>query len=110
MLNDTRSGRITTPEFLQGLIDTLTQRGRAVLGIKPDREAGEDRDLALLGEALLSRRGEASGVAIAQSLLAAFERAAEYVYDGQSAPRRRRLRRLRAALTSRRRSDHRQST
>ena len=77
MLNDIRSGRIAAPEFLAGLIDTLTQRGRAVLGMKPDREAGEDRDLALLGEALLSRRGEASGVAIAQSLLAAHKHAAE---------------------------------
>jgi malonyl-CoA decarboxylase len=77
MLNETRSGRITAPEFLQGLIETLTQRGRAVLGMKAEREPGEDRDLELLGEALLSRRGEASGVAIAQSLLAAFERAGE---------------------------------
>ncbi|MCP3473449.1 malonyl-CoA decarboxylase [Bradyrhizobium sp. CCGUVB1N3] len=77
MLNDTRSGRITTPEFLQGLIDTLTQRGRAVLGMKQERGHDEDRDLEFLGEALLSRRGEASGVAIAQSLLAAFERADE---------------------------------
>src|SRR5512144_3113518 len=77
MLSDTTSGRITAPEFLQGLIETLTQRGRAVLGMKPERGADEDRDLELLGEALLSRRGEASGVAIAQSLLAAFERAGE---------------------------------
>jgi len=65
------------PEFLQGLIDTLTQRGRAVLGIKPPRDTGEPPDLELLGEELLSRRGEASGVAIAQSLLAAFDRASE---------------------------------
>ncbi|BAM91423.1 malonyl-CoA decarboxylase [Bradyrhizobium oligotrophicum S58] len=77
MLNETRSGRMSAPEFLQGLIDTLTQRGRSVLGIKPPRHTGEDPDLELLGEALLSRRGEASGVAIAQSLLAAFERAKE---------------------------------
>ncbi|MGC2774712.1 MAG: MCD, Malonyl-CoA decarboxylase MCD, partial [Bradyrhizobium sp.] len=77
MLNETRSGRMSAPEFLQGLIDTLTQRGRSVLGIKPPRHVGEDPDLELLGEALLSRRGEASGVAIAQSLLAAFERAKE---------------------------------
>src|SRR4051812_33446359 len=75
MLNETRSGRMSAPEFLQGLIDTLTQRGRSVLGIKPPRHTGEDPDLEVLGEALLSRRGEASGVAIAQSLLAAFERA-----------------------------------
>lgn len=77
MLSDTRAGSIMSSEFLHGLIETLTQRGRSVLGIKPPREAGEDRDLELLGEALLSRRGEASGVAIAQSLLAAFERSAE---------------------------------
>src|SRR5690349_14211441 len=77
MLNDTRAGSIMSSEFLHGLIETLTQRGRSVLGIKPPREAGEDRDLEILGEALLSRRGEASGVAIAQSLLAAFEQAAE---------------------------------
>src|SRR5438045_38868 len=75
MLNETRSGRITAPEFLQGLIETLTQRGRAVLGMKAERDTGEDRDLELLGEALLSRRGEASGVVIAQSLLSAFEAA-----------------------------------
>ena len=77
MSSDTRSGRIMAPEFLQGLIDTLTQRGRAVLGMKPERGAGQDHDLEVLGEALLSRRGEASGVAIAQSLLAAFQRADE---------------------------------
>jgi len=77
MLNDIKSARRAAPEFLQGLIDTLTQRGRAVLGMKPERGAGQDHDLEVLGEALLSRRGEASGVAIAQSLLAAFERADE---------------------------------
>src|SRR5207237_8804338 len=77
MLNDIKSARKAAPEFLQGLIETLTQRGRAVLGMKPQREAGEDRDLEILGEALLSRRGEASGVALAQSLFAAFEQASE---------------------------------
>src|SRR2546425_8519788 len=77
MLNDIKSARIAAPEFLQGLIETLTERGRAVLGMKPQREAGEDRDLEALGEALLSRRGEASGVALAQSLFAVFEQAGE---------------------------------
>ncbi|MCP3379840.1 MULTISPECIES: malonyl-CoA decarboxylase domain-containing protein [unclassified Bradyrhizobium] len=75
MLNDTRSGRITTPEFLRGLIDTLTERGRAVLGMKPPSDQTEDRNLEILGEALLSRRGEASGVALAQSLFVVFEQA-----------------------------------
>src|SRR6266536_709578 len=77
MLNDIKSTRITAPEFLQGLIETLTERGRAVLGMKPPREQADDRDLEILGEALLSRRGEASGVALAQSLFAAFEQAGE---------------------------------
>ena len=77
MQSDAKSPRISAPEFLQGLIETLTVRGRAVLGMKPPRESAEDRDLEFLGEALLSRRGEASGVALAQSLLAAFAGAAE---------------------------------
>jgi malonyl-CoA decarboxylase len=72
MQSDAKSARISAPEFLQGLIETLTERGRAVLGMKPPREPAEDRDLEFLGEALLSRRGEASGVALAQSLLSAF--------------------------------------
>jgi malonyl-CoA decarboxylase len=73
MTNDVKTGRLAAPEFLQGLIETLTQRGRAMLGMKWQRETSGGGDLELLGEALLSRRGEASGVAIAQSLLAAFE-------------------------------------
>ena len=77
MLKDIKSTGIAAPEFLQGLIETLTERGRAVLGRKPLREPAEDRDLEVLGEALLSRRGEASGVALAQSLLCAFADAAE---------------------------------
>jgi len=52
MLNDIKSARRAAPEFLQGLIDTLTQRGRAVLGMKPERGAGQDHDLEVLGEAL----------------------------------------------------------
>jgi len=77
MQSDTKSARLSAPEFLHGLIETLTERGRAVLGIKPPRGPVEQRDLEYLGEALLSRRGEASGVALAQSLLAAFAEAAE---------------------------------
>lgn len=77
MQSDAKSARISAPEFLQGLIETLTERGRAVLGMKPPRDAAEERDLEFLGEALLSRRGEASGVALAQSLLSAFVDAAQ---------------------------------
>ena len=55
MLNDIKSARIAAPEFLQGLIETLTERGRAVLGMKPPREQTEDRDLEFLGEAVAAR-------------------------------------------------------
>jgi len=75
MTKQAKSRRLGTPEFLNDVIETLAERGRAVLGMKPLREAESDRELDLLGEALLSRRGEASGVAIAESLLAAFDRA-----------------------------------
>jgi malonyl-CoA decarboxylase len=77
MQSDSKSSRISTPEFLQGLIETLTERGRAVLGRKTPKDAIDNRDLEFLGEALLSRRGEASGVALAQALLSAFTEAAE---------------------------------
>jgi malonyl-CoA decarboxylase len=77
MLNDVTPGWKAAPEFLQGLIETLTERGRAVLGRRSARAQAEHRDLEALGEALLSRRGEASGVALAQALLAAFDRADE---------------------------------
>lgn len=48
-----------------------------MFGMKLDRATAEGRGLELLGEALISRRGEASGVAMAQSLLASFEQADE---------------------------------
>jgi malonyl-CoA decarboxylase len=48
-------------------MQSLTDRGRHLLG-RP-REALQPGDLAELGEALLSRRGEASGVVLARSLL-----------------------------------------
>ena len=59
------------PTFFGGLIDTITERGRALLGLRGSRAVIEG-DLPGLGELLLSRRGEASGVALAQSLLATY--------------------------------------
>ena len=53
--------------FFNELLQSLTVRGRQLLG--RTREAVQPGDLAALGEALLSRRGEASGVVIARSLL-----------------------------------------
>ena len=60
--------------FMSELVDTLIRRGRLLLRNKAWRgqPAG---DLPVVGEALLSRRGEASGVALAHALLAGFEAA-----------------------------------
>ncbi len=58
--------------FFGDLLDTLTERGRALLGRRSARAAIPQVDLIALGELLLSRRGEASGVALAQTLLASY--------------------------------------
>jgi malonyl-CoA decarboxylase len=58
--------------FFSELIDTLTERGRALLGRRGTRTAIPQVDLTALGELLLSRRGEASGVALAEALLASY--------------------------------------
>ncbi|MBM1175601.1 MCD, Malonyl-CoA decarboxylase MCD, partial [Microvirga arabica] len=67
-----RSGTADASSFLGDLLDTLTERGRALLGRKGDREAIPQLDLIAMSELLLSRRGEASGVALAQTLLASY--------------------------------------
>ncbi|WP_201833867.1 malonyl-CoA decarboxylase [Microvirga zambiensis] len=72
---NSRSGSADAPTFLGDLIDTLTERGRALLGRKGDRDAIPQLDLIALSELLLSRRGEASGVALAQALLASYDSA-----------------------------------
>jgi len=64
-----------TPSFLSDLLSTLTERGRALLRGTFSGN-GETRlshqELIQLGETLLSRRGEATGVALAHSLLAGY--------------------------------------
>lgn len=60
--------------FLGDLLDTLTERGRSLLRRRPDPKEATP-DLAELAERLLSRRGEASGVALAQALVLAFDAA-----------------------------------
>src|ERR671916_1312982 len=56
-----------TASFFNDLMHTLGDRGRALIGRA--REAIVHGDLVALGELLLSRRGEASGVALARTLL-----------------------------------------
>ena len=65
-------GLEAAPAFLSDLIDTLTERGRSLLGQKVGREIVAKDALPTLGELLLSRRGEASGVALAQTLFASY--------------------------------------
>ncbi len=66
----TRQGR---PAFLSDLFETLTTRSRRLLWRREaDSTAVEAPDLSELADALLSRRGEASGVALARGLLTAF--------------------------------------
>jgi malonyl-CoA decarboxylase len=69
-----------TPSFLSDLLSTLTDRGRALLRstFSGNGEATlSDQELIQLGETLLSRRGEATGVALAQSLLAGYAAASD---------------------------------
>jgi malonyl-CoA decarboxylase len=61
--------------FLGDLLDTLTDRGRSLLRRRDQPEPVAAPDLAALGDLLLSRRGEASGVALARALLVAFDAA-----------------------------------
>ncbi|WID99883.1 malonyl-CoA decarboxylase (plasmid) [Bosea vestrisii] len=62
----------SAPAFLGDLIDTLTERGRSLLRQKVGPALPSTGTLADLGELLLSRRGEASGVALAQALVTGY--------------------------------------
>jgi malonyl-CoA decarboxylase len=57
---------------LGNLLATLTTRGRSLLGLAGGARALSQDELIGLGETLLSRRGEASGTALAHSLLAGY--------------------------------------
>ncbi|MBP7003466.1 malonyl-CoA decarboxylase [Amaricoccus sp.] len=67
-----RHGR---PALLGDLLDTLSERGRKLLGRPEPAAATAAPDLTELAGLLLSRRGEASGVALAGALVAAFDAA-----------------------------------
>lgn len=54
--------------------ENLTERGLSLFKARAQPE-GLTPDLVLLGEALLSRRGEASGVALAEALVEAYDQA-----------------------------------
>lgn len=63
------------PALLGDLFESLTDRGRRLLGWREGAGPGAvpAPNLTELGERLLSRRGEASGVVIARALLAAYQ-------------------------------------
>jgi malonyl-CoA decarboxylase len=62
--------------FLSELLTTIAERGRAVLNRPSSREEkGPAPDLAQLCRALVSRRGEASGVALATEIFARWDKA-----------------------------------
>jgi malonyl-CoA decarboxylase len=63
--------------FLGNLLNTLTTRGRSLLGLSSGSDAMSKAELVTLGETLLSRRGEASGVALANTLLAGYAAASK---------------------------------
>ncbi|MDR3467055.1 MAG: malonyl-CoA decarboxylase [Xanthobacteraceae bacterium] len=63
--------------FLNDWMQTLTERSRSLLSRVRGR--ADNTDLVELADMLLSRRGEASGVALAQTLLAGYDRASAEV-------------------------------
>lgn len=54
------------------LLQSIADRGRALLGRSRPMSGGSPADLGALCDALLSRRGEASGVALAREVLARY--------------------------------------
>ncbi|WEF24213.1 malonyl-CoA decarboxylase [Paracoccus sp. S3-43] len=74
----TRTVQTSRSNRFGDLFDMLTDRGRALLRWRdPAGRVTAPPGLPEMGELLLSRRGEASGVALARALLAAFEEADE---------------------------------
>ncbi len=61
----------TNVTFFTGLLQTVAQRGRALVGYRRAEPLGVER-LLDLAQTLLTGRGEASGIALAQSILAGY--------------------------------------
>src|SRR5689334_4915889 len=59
--------------FFNDMLQTLTDRSRSLLGLPKGAVAGAD--LPRLADQLLSRRGEASGVVLASTILATYRSA-----------------------------------
>ncbi|OQW59363.1 MAG: MCD, Malonyl-CoA decarboxylase MCD [Proteobacteria bacterium SG_bin9] len=63
--------------FLSDLMDTIMTRGRSLLKLRTPIAEGPPLDLVQIASQLLSQKGEASGVALAQSLLTRYLLASE---------------------------------
>jgi malonyl-CoA decarboxylase len=63
--------------FFHDLLVSIAERGRELMGRETSARPPQPADLRTMTEALLSGRGEASGVALAQDLLAAYANAHE---------------------------------
>lgn len=70
-------GLSNIPAFVSDVIESLADRGRSLFGRRTDRSPSTDSDLIELAELLLSRRGEASGVFLAQTLLSGYMEASD---------------------------------
>lgn len=63
--------------FLSDLVDTIVARGRTLLNLQQSAPEEVKHDLVQLSSLLLSQRGEASGVALAQALLEGYRAASD---------------------------------
>jgi malonyl-CoA decarboxylase len=61
--------------FLADLLQNISDRGRLLMGLRRNGGMPEHADFAAQCEALLGGRGEASGLVLAQDILAAWQRA-----------------------------------
>lgn len=64
-----------TRGFLQDIFGSIADRGRDLIGLERQDDLSPEADLVQLSYALLSGRGEASGVALARRLLKVYEAA-----------------------------------
>ncbi len=68
-------GLLMTSSFFGDMLQTIAERGRALVAGRPRRPTGEARTatLSVLCDDLLSGRGEASGTALAREILSGFQ-------------------------------------
>src|SRR5689334_4168896 len=58
--------------YFQDILGSIADRGRGLIGLDPADKPAVRGDLPTMAKALLSSRGEASGVALARNMLDAY--------------------------------------